>query len=57
MNILVKFQPDISIILTITGGKLTSYGPKTGVWPGENQFKMMPSTSDPQTLVGQLLVN
>jgi hypothetical protein len=29
MNILVKFQPDISILMTMGGG-LTRYGPKIG---------------------------
>jgi hypothetical protein len=30
MNILVKFQPDIPILM-VMGGRLTSYGPKFGV--------------------------
>jgi hypothetical protein len=30
MNILVKFQPDIAILM-VMGGRLTRYGPKIGV--------------------------
>jgi hypothetical protein len=30
MNILVKFQPDIHILM-VMGGRLTRYGPKIGV--------------------------
>jgi hypothetical protein len=30
LNILVKFQPDITILM-VMGGRLTRYGPKIGV--------------------------
>jgi hypothetical protein len=52
MNILVKSQPDIPILM-IMGGRLTRYGPK--YWgTGENQLKMVKNDAaqlqSPQTL-------
>jgi hypothetical protein len=48
MNILVKFQPDIHILM-VMGGRLTRYGPKLGYrWEAVEKWEQWwRSTSDP----------